>query len=688
MEELVEAYIATDRLDVALGLIQAGGISLPTTSPYIVIDALLQAGRNDEARFLFEESEPIEKLLGSEVVDLWHRDEELYNWAAYALTFREPRHFLACLDRLREPLRQFGDGNSLDDLKDELKLIAARSEFEAKPDQEVEAVAKRLQVRETVYTTLFLMAAESAYDSGLYDLAKSHFRIVAESAQQFDDDTRRNAARILLSLGELDLAVAFLDRVVAPTLVEESGSSTRWLVPASRRIMTHAACEAQLATNLSVRSYPESQLLNAFQRRLEELGRLIGRGRAGEKKSAESIWQEVSANITLLQLGGIEEAFSWERYELNKAMPTIASAVVLMCGVYGDDVRRFVSGKIDEILEGEPGLLGGSDFRRAYAAAMFAHERSLADVERRLAITGSIERHNTPQEYVQEVAEMAITLAHCGGVERAVQLLGEMHDGALGISRPPKKDAQYIMWRNVFQRACIEEPETRSARVRFFSRLLDGLSNTEGSGSAWRVAPTVLIEAAQGETHLAMAAASRMQEAGLLSWEALVGATLKGVAKKRDELAGLCVVLFGRIALPFSNGYDDEIYPLLLQLVRSDRREAAMLAAIDHIQVDAQGQIREAYLNQVDVIARRAGTPNLARVSELLDAEVDRQVRLSDDPYMGLNSLAELSTALREQKDDKKIYYAVKAFERIAAHSEYQEVREFVTLPELVWCTI
>jgi hypothetical protein len=54
------------------------------------------------ARRLFEEHEPLSKLLGSEPVDGFSDHRELSEWAQRAALFRSPTEILASIGRLRQ----------------------------------------------------------------------------------------------------------------------------------------------------------------------------------------------------------------------------------------------------------------------------------------------------------------------------------------------------------------------------------------------------------------------------------------------------------------------------------------------------------------------------------------------------------------------------------------------------------
>ncbi|HMH04880.1 MAG TPA: hypothetical protein VK556_11830, partial [Candidatus Udaeobacter sp.] len=253
VEALLGAYIAAGQLDVALGLIAAEGLSFPVTAHYPVVDALLSDGRFDDARRLFEEHEPIEKLLGSEPVDVFRSDEELPDWADHVLVFREPRHFLASLERLRKEERGWAEAGSLDDLKDHLKVRAARSRIEQAPERDFTSIVQSLEVDSSSFGPLRVLAAEAAYDLEREDDAIIHLRAAAIDCSEIHISLRRRAARLALALSQRDLAEAFFTDVPRPDLIRQTDHPIDWFVPACREVLIDGEIEAQLSVRAASR---------------------------------------------------------------------------------------------------------------------------------------------------------------------------------------------------------------------------------------------------------------------------------------------------------------------------------------------------------------------------------------------------------------------------------------------------
>lgn len=464
-----------------------------------------------------------------------------------------------------------------------------------------------LEVNSSSFSLLRVVAAEAAYDLERDDDAKAHLRAAAGDCASMHISLRRRATRLALGLSERGLAEVFFLDVPPPDLIRQTDHPMDWFVPSCREVLKHAEIETQLGVAAAPRQYASSMLLSAFQRRLETLGALAGSAKAGKKQSPGFVWAEVKQLLTLMRQVDPSPTFDSDRWEVNKACALVARAVVKTAHIHGDDVLKLVIAEIDTILDGDGSQLNGAVFRRAYALVIFDLERDTAKAVSRLRISEQIGGERTPQEYVQEIAETAETLGQIGSKEKACELLRDMHKGTLGVGLPARKDAQYELWRDVYRRACAEDPSRRADRVMFFCRLLNGLSHTEGYGAARRVLADHLVEAAQCEPRLAAAAACQAENDGLVSWPTLLGGIFKGLVQRRQNLASICACVFGRLALPFMDEFRQGIYPELLKYAPEEQRPSIVAHAVECIEVDADASIRFPLLKQLSANAAARG---------------------------------------------------------------------------------
>jgi hypothetical protein len=102
VDRLVDAYISLGELDRAVGLVNTPGVHLSAGKAYEVVEALLAEDRVEDARRLFEEHEPLSKLLGAETIDRYADQNALMEWAERVALFRAPADILTSIGRLRE----------------------------------------------------------------------------------------------------------------------------------------------------------------------------------------------------------------------------------------------------------------------------------------------------------------------------------------------------------------------------------------------------------------------------------------------------------------------------------------------------------------------------------------------------------------------------------------------------------
>ena len=525
--------------------------------------------------------------------------------------------------------------------------------------------------------TLRLLGAKSALDSGADDVAKVHLEKALTFANDFSDDLRLRAAQVALHLGNKELASAYFSTIVVPSLRHDRLGPTDWVIPASRAILSYSAIETQLSNTRQACEYPDSGLLKPLQEQLESVGCLLGKGRAGWTLPPDVVWQEIQQLLMMTAYAEGASKHDLERWELNKVIPTTARVVVEAAATHGPEALALVVSKIDHMLETNPGRIEYPTFRRPYAAAVYRHERNTVRALARLPGPSGIEAYSTPNEYVSEICEQAIETAYVGDRDGARRMLRQMHEDAFGISLPPRKDGQYEMWIDIFEQACAQDPERRAERVRFYARLLEGLSRTEGSGAAHRMARTVTEEAALASPALAGAVFEKLDAAGISSWPTLVGGLLAGLVRSRPGLVVSAAVVFNHMVLPTTEVFSDGLYGDLLKIASPSGKEKIIDGAIGRIEVDANAAVRFSFLENLCDLARVHKIPFPASTLERWKTEQVETISSSrESPYARVVSLEALKNALVEfPPDNTKNYGAVYAFERIAPTADYTEVR-------------
>jgi len=216
--------------------------------------------------------------------------------------------------------------------------------------------------------------------------------------------------------------------------------------------------------------------------------------------------------------------------------------------------------------------------------------------------------------------------------------------------------------------------------VRFLSRFITGLSRTEGTGSAYRVVPTLLQQAGGCSPDLAKAVLELIERQGLAPWSALVAETLKGISKRRSDLAVVASVVFSRIALPFLDDPRRCVYAEAARSAPSEDRQAVVDHAAACIEVDADAAMRLQILDELDRVAKSLDlTPPRAALDRWRTDRAPSRDERNEGQFYGLRSLDELSATL---DGNSSLYGAIQAFERLAPFNSYDQIKRLMAHPQ------
>ena len=676
-DEMFEALIEIGDRQAARGLLDASGISLTVNKGYQLVDAFLEAGEGTEARKLFHDLEPLDKLLGSARLEGHAGGDDLCGWAERALVFRDPGQLLVSLARLRAPEHTFGTEFDIEAYCSGLKLTMIRGQLGRDPDRDPWPLAEALQLGLEHHGLVRYFAAEAAFQADNDPLATERLEAAVVSTGSLSPDLRREAATMAARLGRLDLAALFLEGTGPPTLAGRDCALTspEELRRASRQVVIHTALSAWLGRSFEAGRAAEKRLLANYQSHLETIGRLLGDGRAGRAPFTEPL-QAFRAVLEFLQHAEGDDRYDFFRSRIDEVMDEAVTAMVQTADALGDSTRTKLIEALDVRLEADPGRLGRPSIRRAHAMAAHYIERDAHRAEWRLGYgTG---RARTPAGQVSEAALAASTLAAFGLEEKARALLADMHADGLGLSRPPKKDSQYIFWKELFVLACDEDPAGRPDRLRFLGRLLTGMGETDGDDIAKRLVLTFLGQAAQESPAWAIAAADRIEEVGLVTWPKLVTELVAGVAKKRPDLSVAAAVIFGRVALPFGTEHDGNLYPELISAASADLVGPLVGHAVTCLETDAHPDARILFLEAtLDAVAERGHAQDAAALERWrTELPLPRSGSSPEDPFFLARTLDDITQTLERDAESTGRWGAVRAFERIAPRSDYETAKK------------
>jgi hypothetical protein len=276
---------------------------------------------------------------------------------------------------------------------------------------------------------------------------------------------------------------------------------------------------------------------------------------------------------------------------------------------WGSDTLNRVADHVDQVLSAEDDNLRLPAFRRTFALASYKFKRDRHAALSRITWEGSVGGEGTPGEHFDAVAEEAIALTRLGEPERAKILLRDIHQQGLGYALAPKKDPQYILWRDAFDRACREDNAGIPHRVAMMTRLVTGMSDTEGRAAAQRVVTTILKWAPVGGVSLANATVDRIEQEGLACWPDIVEGVARGVTQSDAQLAACAAVTFARLGLPFASEQGQTILGELVEIAPDDQVDFVVTLGLTAAAVDGHLGFRSNIMENIAEKARARGRP-------------------------------------------------------------------------------
>jgi hypothetical protein len=609
VDRLIDAYIATNNMDRAEGLVDADGVHLSVGKAYDVVEELLAQDRAEDARRIFEENEPLSKLLGSEPVDGFSDNDELSKWAEDVALFRSPTEILTSISRLRQAPNAFRDGFDVENLRARLRFVVARWILERDSSLEYGPIANLYQVTTAERPILAFIAGRSADADDAVDVAKLRFTELADQTGALPPSVRVAAAAICLERQWLDLAANFFD-VSTPSELTSDSSTRDNFSSDCREVFRYATVASALGTISDPPDFVDADLVKNLQSRLERLGWYNGKAFADRKFALSDAFAEIKTFLTFLgKARSPGNEYDWGRWHINKGLSVAAEAIVETAARWGSDTLNRVADHVDQVLSAEDDNLRLPAFRRTFALASYKFKRDRHAALSRITWEGSVGGEGTPGEHFDAVAEEAIALTRLGEPERAKILLRDIHQQGLGYALAPKKDPQYILWRDAFDRACREDNAGIPHRVAMMTRLVTGMSDTEGRAAAQRVVTTILKWAPVGGVSLANATVDRIEQEGLACWPDIVEGVARGVTQSDAQLAACAAVTFARLGLPFASEQGQTILGELVEIAPDDQVDFVVTLGLTAAAVDGHLGFRSNIMENIAEKARARGRP-------------------------------------------------------------------------------
>lgn len=676
-DEIVDAWIELGEFETARSLVQSDAMNLSNSKGWEIVDAYLDTSDGQKARELFQALEPIDELLGSERLKLREKEASVPEWAARALAFRTPEQFLTTIERLQKPHDPFEKFDSKQ-FKIHLKLEAARGQLDRDFDRNISQLVKSLRLPTGATAAVHYFAAMSAYRSGDSARAVASLAKASRSVNNLRIGKRRYAALVAANCSRLDLAAIFFAGLTPPTFeVFEKSGVLDGLDDVARNAFEQAKLAAWLGLPSANGEPCTSTLMQGVQTRIERLGSVVGTVLAGSSAPAD-ISDQLRNFVDYIKRAQGPDPTSSDRWRIDRGLPELMTLAVEVAWIAGGTAFERLVKYIDGLFENEPGRLEPAAVRSAYVLTVFKHDRDAEGATKRLTYV-PLER-DTPNEQLAEAAIIARAFVRIGALDRARTLLLEMHQHGLGWARAARKDPQYILWEDFFLRANQEAPDSRPDRLIFMSRLLAGMSATEGHSAALRLTRSYLKEASKTSTAWARAAAAHAQEHDLADWVKQVAGLTLGVSDRNPEFTQCATAIFGRLGLPYADDDRSNRFPEFIALAPDDQVTAVVQSAVQYLETDCRRRNRISYISQVvDAAASRKirfETDPMERWwSEL---PKPRSGNSPEDPFFLVQSLAEAADIYKSIAGETGKWNTIRAFERLAPLEGLQATKAFL----------
>lgn len=683
---LADAYLALGELDAARGLIDDG---ISRSKAYDILDAYVETGRTEEARRLFDDLGPL-----SDKSTNYPSYSDLVPWARRVFQFRQPDQIRTTLDRLSKP-RGDNDWHKQEarQLADNLRFDIALATVNETPSADVDAICKDLAIDASQRSYLRLQAALAGFRDNDTELASKYLRELTDSGEldRLPNGWRRAAALLALRLNDIPRARKIYGALKVPPIENDESSARDSLKSTASTVLEHASLAAALDEPPPTFAPARHQITTAFQAHLATLGALRGAARRGDTSNALGLIAVCENLLTFLNNVSADD--SGTAYEVSKiltAAPTLLKVLLHVSRLYGPNTHKAIVAKIIDAMSEKTGNLRSAlGARREIIEVIFNESRDAESAATQLeAAYKEITNADTPTEQVNEIAAFAKSFAHIGEDARARAILADVPAETLGYQLAPKKDPQYVFWRDAFLRACEADPSKRLDKITFFTRLLVGMGKTEGRSTAYRLTSALLDQAALEGPEVATSVARALEHHSLISWVELVDSILRGISVRRPDLIPMAVQAWVCLVLPYYKepfyqegrlgGFIttamaqcpttrvDELVALLLRFIEAQ--------SVDTTRIELLEKLRDA------AAARGIGTTVLERALRRWRKEIRIKPESSGDspdPLSGATSLDEIASRL-DKAGSEPDYRATDPVIRLVEKATAEAAEEFL----------
>ena len=653
---LVDASIELGDLDAARGAlddIHEDG------KQWLVVDALVEDGRIDDARLLFESHTPFRERDGGIQIGIGGEFERRFKgWLRHAVMFLDAEQIeseLAQILAAAEP----GVRSDFEARAGEAIAIAF---IDANPGLELDGLCARWCMLPHARLRIAITGAEAAFEAG-YDARASELLGVAISHSEISSlhpSWSLSASRVALRIGDRALAERFLVHAPLCGPGDLGPYQSERLEGACYALIRGIIVRTALGIPFSAPKAPSARLLLGIQHHLVAISTAVGGIRAGRSMTASTVEQLATSALNYLasarELPGEDDLISHRLPTLGRIVVELLYALSALAHLPGATVARIV----DRLIGNGARFRHWQEFRRTVALRAFELDRDEDDAAASLELALADLNCSDPREEVEQRTQFAADFARIGRPMRARELLASLRGAAFGTYLPAKKDGQYEMWVDLLARANRADPGGMGRRGTVMLHFVEGMEETEGYDMARRMVRQVLYEAAAADVETAAMGLGWAMTKGSIAWDGVVDALLRGLvaqkpARYRDALVAwcsLCLPWYGEphgSTLPTGSFLTDLLAAAEAGMVAELEAEAA--TAIETL---APSDIRLRLLRVLETAAAKRGGGALVRQKvEALAVVEPREQETGTDPrnrsYSNLVNLSQVTHAVEEE---------------------------------------
>jgi len=555
VDPLIDAYLAAGLFDTAIEQLRH---THPAGKEWLVVDALLEQGRLDQARDLFEEADLFGGAFASLNVHTRGEDRAALEWARRAVRFMDRSSLVTTLKDyltgLQHENRHSPHEADLEEVTEHLRYCLARASVELTEYSNVDELLAFWAVDENAIPLLRLEHAENLFAGGDAESGLQVLKTLTEcsSFQDLHSSWHLSAARMAFRAGDQALARSIAKLLSPKPLDHERYQLFEAIGPASVELVSVASLFSALDLPLPDIVTPKERLFRGAQHHLIELGRQLGAARTRGSLQVGEVSRVTSEAMQFLASARLTNDDDWS---VGHLMPTLAAQIALalieLIKQAKADYTPLVRAYDQLILQEGTAFRWWLGFRRKLILGLFNLDGDRERAIERLNAALQDIRVDDPQEALSEKVEFAIACAKVGDIEPAQAILRGLRSEALGSYRPAKKDGDYELWTDVLALANQDDPSNRKSRSLVAVRLVDGLQNTSGYDKAARMAQQVLFEASVPDATTAWSAVQWATDCGAFSWFGVLDSCLHGLVVRSPEKANVALLVWCHLALPW-----------------------------------------------------------------------------------------------------------------------------------------